>query len=414
MAEIEAARIDPEDMGCGQRCFFTYGQMCERTAQVFGCCTNTYQNEMEREKRWEETVTLKEKVLRQRDHLVRLEKEQKQLTDRMIAFQTDSTHLIEETGEMIRKELKKAFRMEVDISTKELLRKHERLTQEQNGMNESIKSHGETLDNLGTTTSQIKQELKETFDRLQTVDEQLRLHENTSDVKFEEISVRIDYDDGAVARTLETLKEDNNTLQDLLANEQETNVEQNLDLVKLKEELEALKEGQAERDLTLIERVKKRADDYLDSSSDESEYSVDEEGNQKLDDNGKPKKRPKQKKGGMTEKVKRLLARDELSEGDLPDVPEEEPSDKAPYWEYMIHTPDEDETLSEYELRNERNEAICNEKEAEEKMEKRKMKKRAKRKKLAEQEKAMKHKSMKIAASGSGGAALPTHLTQEQ
>ena len=47
-------------------------------------------------------------------------------------------------------------------------------------------------------------------------------------------------------------------------------------------------------------------------------------------------------------------------------------------------------------------------------MEKRKMKKRAKRKKLVEQEKAMKHKSMKIAASGSGGAALPTHLTQEQ
>ena len=45
----------------------------------------------------------------------------------------------------------------------------------------------------------------------------------------------------------------------------------------------------------------------------------------------------------MTEKVKRLLARDELSEGDLPDVPEEEPSDKAPYWEYMIHTPDEGE-----------------------------------------------------------------------
>ena len=37
---------------------------------------------------------------------------------------------------------------------------------QQNGMNESIKSHGETLDNLGTTTSQIKQELKETFDRV--------------------------------------------------------------------------------------------------------------------------------------------------------------------------------------------------------------------------------------------------------
>ena len=37
------------------------------------------------------------------------------------------------------------------------------------------------------------------------MDEQLKLHENTSDVKFEEISVRIDYDDGAVARTLETL-----------------------------------------------------------------------------------------------------------------------------------------------------------------------------------------------------------------
>ena len=41
--------------------------------------------------RWEETVTVKEKVLKQRDHLVKLEKEQKQLMDTMIAFQLDST-----------------------------------------------------------------------------------------------------------------------------------------------------------------------------------------------------------------------------------------------------------------------------------------------------------------------------------
>ena len=37
---------------------------------------------------------------------------------------------MEETGESIRKELKKAFRMEVDISTKELMNKHERLAKE--------------------------------------------------------------------------------------------------------------------------------------------------------------------------------------------------------------------------------------------------------------------------------------------
>ena len=45
--------------------------------------------------------------------------------------------------------------------------------------------------------------------------------------------------------------------------------------------------------------------------------------------------------GGVTEKMKRLLARDELSEGDLPDVPDEDPEDRHPHYEHMIHTPDE-------------------------------------------------------------------------
>ena len=49
---------------------------------------------MQKERRWEETVRLKERVLKQRDHLVRLEREQKQLMDRMTAFQTDTTQLV--------------------------------------------------------------------------------------------------------------------------------------------------------------------------------------------------------------------------------------------------------------------------------------------------------------------------------
>ena len=31
----------------------------------------------------------------------------------------------------------------------------------------------------------------------------------------------------------------------------------------------------------------------------------------------------------------------ELSEGDLPDVPEEEPVDRPAFYEYMVQTPDE-------------------------------------------------------------------------
>ena len=46
------------------------------------------------QRRWEETVRLKERVLKQRDHLVRLEKEQRQLMDRMTAFQTETTELV--------------------------------------------------------------------------------------------------------------------------------------------------------------------------------------------------------------------------------------------------------------------------------------------------------------------------------
>ena len=49
---------------------------------------------MQKERRWEETVRLKERVLKQRDHLIRLEKEQKQLMDKMTAFQTDTTQLV--------------------------------------------------------------------------------------------------------------------------------------------------------------------------------------------------------------------------------------------------------------------------------------------------------------------------------
>ena len=40
--------------------------------------------------------------------------------------------------------------------------------------------------------------------------------------------------------------------------------------------------------------------------------------------------------------MKLFMGRDlEMSETDLPDVPEEEPVEKPPYYEYMIHTPDE-------------------------------------------------------------------------
>jgi len=89
--DIKNARVDPEDMGCGQRCFFTYGQMCQRISEALNCCMTDYEEAMHKERRWEETVRLKERVLKQRDHLVRLEKEQKQLMDRMTDFQTETT-----------------------------------------------------------------------------------------------------------------------------------------------------------------------------------------------------------------------------------------------------------------------------------------------------------------------------------
>ena len=52
------------------------------------------------------------------------------LRESTFIFLSLDSQQIEETGENVRKELKKAFRMEVDISTKELMRKHERLARE--------------------------------------------------------------------------------------------------------------------------------------------------------------------------------------------------------------------------------------------------------------------------------------------
>ena len=43
------ARVDPEDMGCGQRCFFTYGQMCQRISEALNCCMTDYEEAMQKE-----------------------------------------------------------------------------------------------------------------------------------------------------------------------------------------------------------------------------------------------------------------------------------------------------------------------------------------------------------------------------
>ncbi|KAL5270758.1 hypothetical protein ACHWQZ_G001437 [Mnemiopsis leidyi] len=371
LAEIEAGKIDPDDMGCGQRCFFTYGQMCQRASEMFNCCLTDYEEAMQKERRWEETVRLKERVLKQRDHLIRLEKEQKQLMDRMTAFQSDTTQLIEETGENVRKELKKAFRMEVDISTKELMRKHERLAREQNGMSETIQEHEEKLDELGIRTDKIKRELNETFVQLQEVDEELKSHQEGTAKEFAETSNRISEEQNRVNDQFSKMADDSRAVNVELEKQATTNTDQNFDLIRIKKALEALRQQQAEDKNKAPERAE-----------------------------------------GIAGKMKLFMGRDlEMSETDLPDVPEEEPVEKPPYYEYMIHTPDEGETQSEFELRLARNEAIVTEKVAEEKMEKRKLKKRAKRKKLAEAEKTLKKKNTKISATGGGGASLPAHVT---
>lgn len=387
MAEIEAGKIDPDDMGCGQRCFFTYGQMCQRASEMFNCCLTDYEEAMQKERRWEETVRLKERVLKQRDHLIRLEKEQKQLMDRMTAFQSDTTQLIEETGENVRKELKKAFRMEVDISTKELMRKHERLAREQNGMSETIQEHEEKLDELGIRTDKIKRELNETFVQLQEVDEELKSHQEGTAKEFAETSNRISEEQNRVNDQFSKMADDSRAVNVELEKQATTNTDQNFDLIRIKKALEALRQQQAED--------KNKAPESGLPMFAAPSIGIPEGGAE-----------------GIAGKMKLFMGRDlEMSETDLPDVPEEEPVEKPPYYEYMIHTPDEGETQSEFELRLARNEAIVTEKVAEEKMEKRKLKKRAKRKKLAEAEKTLKKKNTKISATGGGGASLPAHVT---
>ncbi|KAL5270757.1 hypothetical protein ACHWQZ_G001437 [Mnemiopsis leidyi] len=387
LAEIEAGKIDPDDMGCGQRCFFTYGQMCQRASEMFNCCLTDYEEAMQKERRWEETVRLKERVLKQRDHLIRLEKEQKQLMDRMTAFQSDTTQLIEETGENVRKELKKAFRMEVDISTKELMRKHERLAREQNGMSETIQEHEEKLDELGIRTDKIKRELNETFVQLQEVDEELKSHQEGTAKEFAETSNRISEEQNRVNDQFSKMADDSRAVNVELEKQATTNTDQNFDLIRIKKALEALRQQQAED--------KNKAPESGLPMFAAPSIGIPEGGAE-----------------GIAGKMKLFMGRDlEMSETDLPDVPEEEPVEKPPYYEYMIHTPDEGETQSEFELRLARNEAIVTEKVAEEKMEKRKLKKRAKRKKLAEAEKTLKKKNTKISATGGGGASLPAHVT---
>lgn len=387
LAEIEAGKIDPDDMGCGQRCFFTYGQMCQRASEMFNCCLTDYEEAMQKERRWEETVRLKERVLKQRDHLIRLEKEQKQLMDRMTAFQSDTTQLIEETGENVRKELKKAFRMEVDISTKELMRKHERLAREQNGMSETIQEHEEKLDELGIRTDKIKRELNETFVQLQEVDEELKSHQEGTAKEFAATSNRISEEQNRVNDQFSKMADDSRAVNVELEKQATTNTDQNFDLIRIKKALEALRQQQAED--------KNKAPESGLPMFAAPSIGIPEGGAE-----------------GIAGKMKLFMGRDlEMSETDLPDVPEEEPVEKPPYYEYMIHTPDEGETQSEFELRLARNEAIVTEKVAEEKMEKRKLKKRAKRKKLAEAEKTLKKKNTKISATGGGGASLPAHVT---
>jgi len=390
LAEVEAARIDTEDMGCGQRCFFTYGQMCQRASELFNCCLTDYEEAMQKERRWEETVRLKERVLKQRDHLVRLEREQKQLMDRMTAFQTDTTQLIEETGENVRKELKKAFRMEVDISTKELMRKHERLAKMQNGMSETIEEHEQKLDELGTRTDKIKRELNETFVQLQDVDEELKGHQENTAVKFVDVNKRCDDEEDRVNQEFVDVNHANKENNTMLKEESQMNTEQNFDLVRIKKALEALRQEQ------LAAKAPQEELGGLPGFEGPAWGGGGEGG-----------------KGGIGGRMKLFMGgldEEEISEGDLPDVPEEEPVDRPAYYDHMIHTPELGETPSECDLRNEKNDAIVREKVAEDKMEKRKFKKRAKRKKIAEGEKTLKKKNTKVSAAG-GGSGLPTHVT---
>ncbi|XP_063688726.1 coiled-coil domain-containing protein 171-like isoform X2 [Bolinopsis microptera] len=420
----DPGKIDPDDMGCGQRCFFTYGQMCQRAGELFNCCLTDYEEAMQKERRWEETVRLKERVLKQRDHLIRLEREQKQLMDKMTAFQTDTTQLIEETGENVRKELKKAFRMEVDISTKELMRKHERLSREQNGMSETIQEHEDKLGELGVRTDKIKRELNETFVQLQEVDEELKSHQESSAKQFAETNTRVSDETARVDEEFGVVKDEIKNTSMELEKESATNNEQNFDLVRIKKALEALRQEQLdaknkESDKSIFGKIRGKGKDFMEGSEHEdsgaeSEYSIDEDGNPKMTEIGLPKKRPKRTKraGGIAGKMRMFVGKEpELSETDLPDVPEEDPVERPPHYEYMVHTPDEGETPSEFELRMATNENIAVEKTAEEKMEKRKLKKRAKRKKMAEADKTLKKKNTKVSATGGGGASLPAHVT---
>ena len=46
--------------------------------------------------------------------------------------------------------------------------------------------------------------------------------------------------------------------------------------------------------------------------------------------------------GGIAGKMRMFVGQEpEFSEMDLPDVPEEDPVERPPYYEYMVHTPDE-------------------------------------------------------------------------
>lgn len=405
--DIKNARVDPEDMGCGQRCFFTYGQMCQRISEALNCCMTDYEEAMQKERRWEETVRLKERVLKQRDHLVRLEKEQKQLMDRMTAFQTETTELIEETGENVRKELKKAFRMEVDISTKELMRKHEHLAKEQNGMAEDIEEHQLKLNELEGRTDKIKRELNETFVQLQDVDEELKHEEVKTTKRFAETSERITDEHEEInhriidsVQTVEHVKHN-------LHEQAEINQDQNKDLMRIKRALEALR---AEQQAKKVETGPQLGGFGFGAPSIEGEVEIGSDG-EPLPPKPKPR-RP----SGIAGKMKMFLGAepefelDELEEGDLPDVPEEEPEELPEFYEYMIHTPSEGETPSEAALRTEKNEGIINDKVVELKTEKRKFKKRAKRKKIAVEQKQLKKKNTKATAGG-GGTGLPTHVT---
>jgi len=408
--DIKNARVDPEDMGCGQRCFFTYGQMCQRISEALNCCMTDYEEAMQKERRWEETVRLKERVLKQRDHLVRLEKEQKQLMDRMIDFQTETTELIEETGENVRKELKKAFRMEVDISTKELMRKHEHLAKEQNGMAEDIEEHQLKLQELEGRTDKIKRELNETFVQLQEVDEELKHEEvktkerfadthNKMNEEHEEINHKLDDN----VKTVEHVKHN-------LHEQDEMNQDQNKDLMRIKRALEALR----------VEQQKKpeAAGPQLGGFGFGAPSIDDIDGEIEIGSDGEPlPPKPKPRRpSGIAGKMKMFLGAEpefeleELEEGDLPDVPEEEPEELPEFYEYMIHTPSEGETPSEAAMREEKNAGIINDKIVEVKAEKRKFKKRAKRKKIAVEQKQLKKKNTKASAGG-GGTGLPTHVT---